>query len=49
MSMSRKGNPYDNAQAKSFMKTFKYEEVYRAEYRDPPDAHKRIGKFIEAV
>ena len=28
ISMSRKGNPYDNAMAKSFMKTFKTEEVY---------------------
>jgi len=26
-SMSRKGNPYDNAQAESFMKTLKHEEV----------------------
>jgi len=28
ISMSRKGNPYDNAQAESFMKTLKYEEVH---------------------
>ena len=32
--MSRKGNPYDNAFAESFMKTLKHEEVYRSEYRD---------------
>jgi transposase InsO family protein len=31
--MSRKGNPYDNAACESFMKTLKYEEVYRTEYR----------------
>ena len=29
ISMSRKGNPYDNAKCESFMKTLKYEEVYR--------------------
>jgi transposase InsO family protein len=34
ISMSRKGNPYDNAKAESFMKTLKSEEVYRNEYRD---------------
>ncbi len=29
ISMSRKGNPYDNAACESFMKTLKYEEVHR--------------------
>ena len=33
ISMSRRGNPYDNAQAESFMKTLKVEEVYVSEYR----------------
>jgi len=33
ISMSRKGNPYDNAKAESFMKTLKHEEVSRVEYR----------------
>jgi putative transposase len=33
-SMSRCGNPYDNAYAESFMKTLKYEEVCRNEYAD---------------
>ena len=45
ISMSRKGNPYDNAACESFMKTLKYEEVYRNEYRDFHDApiqHRRI-------
>jgi len=28
--MSRKGNPYDNAKAESFMKTLKHEEVLMA-------------------
>ena len=49
ISMSRRGNPYDNAQAESFMKTLKYEEVYRTEYLDFADARRRIGKFIESV
>src|SRR5450432_1296013 len=38
ISMSRSGNPYDNAACESFMKTLKYEEVYRQEYRDLADA-----------
>ena len=49
ISMSRRGNPYDNAQAESFMKTLKYEEVYRTEYLDFADAQRRLGKFIESV
>lgn len=49
ISMSRRGNPYDNAQAESFMKTLKYEEVYRTEYLDFADARRRIGKFLESV
>ena len=48
-SMSRKGNPYDNAYAESFMKTLKYEEVYRTEYRDFADALTNIGEFINRV
>ena len=49
ISMSRRGNPYDNAKAESFMKTLKYEEVYRSEYRDLADARRQIGLFIESV
>jgi transposase InsO family protein len=48
-SMSRKGNPYDNAFAESFMKTLKYEEVYRSEYRDLRDALAGIGEFLDWV
>jgi transposase InsO family protein len=48
-SMSRKGNPYDNAACESFMKTFKYEEVYRTEYRDLAEARASIGVFLEKV
>ena len=47
ISMSRKGNPYDNAKAESFMKTLKYEEVHRVEYRDLAEARKGIRKFLE--
>ena len=49
ISMSRKGNPYDNAACESFMKTLKYEEVYRNEYRDLADARAQIGEFLEQV
>ena len=49
ISMSRKGNPYDNAACESFMKTLKYEEVYRNEYRDFSEAHSSIGEFLERV
>jgi putative transposase len=49
ISMSRKGNPYDNAACESFMKTLKYEEVYRTEYRDLAEAYALIGEFIEGV
>jgi putative transposase len=46
-SMSRVGNPYDNAKAESFMKTLKQEEVDAREYRNLGDARRQIGAFIE--
>jgi putative transposase len=49
ISMSRKGNPYDNATCESFMKTLKYEEVYRQEYRDLTDARRCIEQFLEKI
>jgi putative transposase len=49
ISMSRKGNPYDNAQCERFMKTLKYEEVYLNEYEDLTDARRRIGRFLDDV
>lgn len=49
ISMSRKGNPYDNAIAESFMKTLKYEQVYREEYEDLREAHASIRRFLEQV
>lgn len=47
--MSRKGNPWDNAQCESFIKTLKYEEVLRRQYRDLADARASIRTFIEKV
>jgi transposase InsO family protein len=49
ISMSRRGNPYDNAQAQSFIKTLKSEEVYLWEYADLSEARHRIGHFLEQV
>lgn len=49
ISMSRRGNPYDNATCESFMKTLKYEEVHRSEYRDLEEARRSIGVFLEKV
>jgi putative transposase len=49
ISMSRKGNPWDNAACESFMKTLKYEEVLRNEYRDLADARASIREFLEKV
>ena len=49
ISMSRKGNPYDNAFAESFFKTLKYEEVYLCEYRNLDHARTSIRCFIEEV
>lgn len=48
-SMSRRGNPYDNAFAESFMKTLKAEEVYVKEYRNLEEAYANIKEFIEVV
>jgi transposase InsO family protein len=49
ISMSRKGNPYDNATAESFIKTLKTEEVYLWEYRTLADVQIRLPFFIEEV
>jgi putative transposase len=49
ISMSRRGNPYDNARAESFIKTLKYEEVYRQEYRDLGEARASIKRFLEKI
>ncbi len=49
ISMSRSGNPYDNAFAESFMKTLKRDEVYLWEYESFIDVAERIPYFIEEV
>jgi putative transposase len=49
ISMSRKANPYDNAIAESFMKTLKYEQVYREDYEDLREARTSIQRFLEQV
>jgi len=49
ISMSGKGNPYENAFAESFFKTLKYEEVYLWEYRTMADVAARIPFFIQEV
>jgi transposase InsO family protein len=48
ISMSRVGNPYDNAYAESFIKTLKVEEVYQTEYESFKEANEGICKFIES-
>jgi transposase InsO family protein len=49
ISMSRKANPWDNAACESFMKTLKYEEVHRNEYRNLGEARAAIHEFLEKV
>jgi putative transposase len=49
ISMSRTGNPYDNAHMESFFKTLKYEEVHLANYETYDDVTQRLPHFIEEV
>jgi putative transposase len=49
LSMSRKGNPYDNAKAESFFKSVKTEEVYVNDYRTLTEARSSLGHFLEVV
>jgi putative transposase len=46
-SMSRPGNPWDNASCESFMKTLKREEVYCREYKDYDDLSQHLEAFID--
>ena len=47
--MSRKGNPWDNAACESFIKTLKYEEILRNEYRDLAEARASIREFLDKI
>lgn len=49
ISMAAKGTPRENAQAESFMRTLKHEEVYLHDYETFEDAEPSIGHFIERV
>jgi putative transposase len=49
ISMSRRGNPFDNAICESFMKTLKYEQVYREDYRIFEEAEAGIEYFLDEV
>ena len=49
ISMSRRANPYDNAQAESFMATLKKEETYLSDYQTFAEARARLPHFIEDV
>ena len=46
-SMSRPGNPYDNAKCERFMKTLKQEEIYCSEYRDMEDLRANLSVFLD--
>jgi putative transposase len=48
-SMGRRGNPYDNAKAESFMKTLKVEAVYPMAFETFSDVAENIPRFLEEV
>jgi putative transposase len=48
-SMSRRGNPYDNAKAESFMKTLKVEAVYPMAFETFDDVAGQLPRFIDDI
>jgi putative transposase len=46
-SMSRPGNPWDNARCESFMKTLKQEEIYCGDYANLEDLEQHVASFID--
>ena len=49
VSMSRSGNPYDNAKAERFIRTLKYEEIRMNDYETLGEVWSSIDHFIESV
>ena len=49
ISMSRVGNPYDNAIAERFMRTLKYEEIYLNDYDTFAEVFRSVEYFLEVV